>query len=355
MLAAIRKAEKSITFETFAMATAPKNLNDQPLSIADHFFRAMAARARAGVQVKVILDAIGCRKVQKEDIAMLRKAGAEVVIFHPPNPFRPWRWNNRTHRKILVVDGQIAYTGGAGFGYTWNGDAHTKKHWRDNQYEITGPAVADFQRSFCENWKENTGEELQGFSYFPPLRATGPTRMQVVWDSPADRRHPIAHSVLATINGARESLFIQQAYFVPNTDFRKALLAAAARGVKITVMVPNETIDSKPTRHASQIHWKRYLAAGIQLYQYEKARLHTKVIVADARLSIVGSANLDGRSFFINDENNLHVDSRVFAREQLRIIRKDLLHSTRITPANLSSLKPPFYQTIFARLLEEQL
>lgn len=346
MLAAVKSARKSITFETFAFVDAP---------VTRRFSRALAEKAKAGIPVKMILDDVGSAKAGEGNVRLMREAGVELHFFHPINILRPQISNNRTHRKILVVDGKLAYTGGAGFAFAWSGDAHNEKHWRDTQYEIKGPAVSSFQKAFRENWFELTGENLKGTSYFPRLKPAGSMPVQVVHDSPWDKEHPIAHSVLAAINGSRKSLLLQQSYFVPNREFREALLKAASRGVKIEVMVPNHLVDSKPTRYASQNHWAGLLKGGIRIFQYETTMMHSKLLVADDRISIVGSGNLDDRSFFINDEINLHVDSKSFAREQTRMFRKDLSKCREITSLTLSKVLEPGYKRFFARFIESHL
>lgn len=346
MLAAVKKAKRTITFETFAFVDAP---------VTREFSDALAAKAREGVAVHMILDKVGSRKAGKDNLKFLREAGVDLHFFHPVNYFFPQRSNNRTHRKILVVDGHIAFTGGAGFAHAWSGNAHSPQHWRDTQYEVRGPAVTLFQKSFNENWKELTGTELRGILYFPSLPSAGSDRVQVLSDSPFDDTQAIAHSFLAAINGARESLVMEQSYFVPNTDFRNALLRAAARGVKIEVLVPNHLVDSKPTRYASQNYWAPFLKSGIRIYEYVPTMMHCKLLVADGRFSIVGSANLDNRSFFINDEINLHLDSPAFAREQTLMFRRDLTKAREITLKILPEVLAPGYKRFFARFIESQL
>ena len=190
MLVAIAKARTSITFETFAFVNAP---------ITTAFSTALAAKAREGVAVHMILDDTGSRKAGEANVKLLRESGVQLHFFHPINPLFPRISNNRTHRKILVVDGHTAFTGGAGFAFAWTGNAHTPKHWRDTMYEIRGPAVAEFQKSFSENWHELTGVKLQGSSYFPNPAPAGPYRVQVISDGPAHRAHhqggaPKAHA-----------------------------------------------------------------------------------------------------------------------------------------------------------------
>ena len=346
MLAAVKSARHSITLETFAFVEAP---------ITSIFSQALAERAEAGVPVKVILDKVGSAKVGKANIALMRSAGVELYFYHPLHIFRLRNSNNRTHRKILVIDGKVAFTGGAGFAHAWTGNAEGPQNWRDTQYEIRGPAVARFQESFSENWYELTGKELRGISYFPKLPAVGQTLVQVVSDSPQDQRHPLAHGILAVIQAAQKSLILQQAYFIPNRFFREALLEAAARGVKVEVLMPNHEVDSKPTRWASQNHWRGLLEGGIRLYQYEATMMHSKLLVADNSLVVVGSGNFDNRSFFINDEVNLHVSSRQFALEQVAMFREDLLRSREVTLENLEEVLEPGYQRFLARFFEGQL
>lgn len=346
MLEAVKKARRSITFETFAFVDAP---------ITRDFAAALAAKAREGVAVHMILDKVGSRQAGKANVELLREAGVDLRFFHPINFLFPRLSNNRTHRKILVIDGGLAYTGGAGFALAWSGNAHSPKHWRDTQYELRGPAVTLMQESFSENWHELTGSQLQGSSYFPPLSPAGPYPVQVLSDGPFAEDQGIALSFLAAINGARKSLVMEQSYFVPNSDFRKALIRASARGVNIEILVPNHLVDSKPTRYASQNHWAGLLRSGIRIYQYEPTMMHCKLLVADGRFSIVGSANLDDRSFFINDEINLHVDSPEFAREQTAMFRRDLKSAREVTLENLPKILAPGYKRFFARFIESQL
>ena len=346
MLSAVKGAKQSITLETFAFVNAP---------VTREFSLALAAKAREGIAVKVILDDVGSANAGDDNIRLMREAGVALYLYHPVNILRPRYSNNRTHRKILVVDGWVAFTGGAGFAFAWSGNAENPQHWRDTQYEIKGPAVSRFQEAFCENWYGLSGEELRGTSYFPKLKSVGPTWVQVVYDDPWNPAHPIAHGVIVAINGAKESLILQQSYFVPNRGLRDLLIEAVVRGVKVEVMVPNHLVDSKPTRYASQNHWAELLRGGVRLYQYEATMMHGKLLVADGRLSIVGSANLDDRSFFINDEINLHVDSRDFAREQVAMFRRDLRRCREVTLVNLPGILEPGYKRFFARFLESQL
>ena len=346
MKEAVKSARRSITLETFAFVNSP---------VARSFSLALADRARAGVAVKVILDRVGSTKAGVKNLDLMREAGVDVRFFHPVNFLRPRYSNNRTHRKILVVDGRVAFTGGAGFAHAWRGNASRRGEWRDTQYEIRGPAVRAFQEAFRENWQELSGEEIRGASYFPRLVPVGERRVQVVADDPWREGTAVASGFVAAINGARRSLVLQQSYFIPNRGFRNLLIKAAERGVKVEVMVPDEGIDSRATRQASQNHWGELLRAGIRIYQYERSMMHGKLLVADGHFSIVGSANLDDRSFFINDEINLHVDSPAFAREQLAMFRRDCKQCREITLTNLKSVLEPGYKRFFMRFVESQL
>jgi len=346
MLKAIESARTSITFETFAYVDGP---------ITRTFTQALAKKAREGIPVLMIVDDVGSRYIGKHNEALLRKAGVYYHTYHPLGPLRLIRYNNRTHRKILVVDGKEGFTGGAGFALAWEGNAHSPEHWRDTQYGITGPAVAQLQQAFAENWEELTGQTLAGPTYFPALEATGPHLAQFVYDSPRTPSNPIAHTFLHGINSARESLVFEQSYFVPNKTFRQAIIAAAQRGVKVTMLVPSDKIDSPFCRYASQNSWKDLLTAGVRLYQYTPTMMHGKLMIADGQLSVIGSGNMDDRSFYINDEVNLHVLSPSFAKEQLRMFHRDLAQAEEITLTNLKSVLAPLPHRILARLIAPQL
>lgn len=346
MLQAIQDAKHSITFETFAYV---------PGQVATDFTNALVLKAQEGVQIHVILDAIGSADLGTSHLKPMRYHGIEVYFYQPYLTLNTKAMNNRTHRKILITDGRVAFTGGAGFANSWLGNARDESEWRDTQYRIEGPAVAQLQQCFNENWKKLNGKALNGPLYFPTHSSKGPFRAHFVTDSPENHRHPIAHSMLAVINAAEKSLVMEQSYFVPNRIFREALVRAAKRGVRIHIIVPSEKIDSKPTRHASQNHWAKLLRAGIRLYQFDPTMMHAKLLVADDRFTITGSANLDDRSFFINDEVNLHVDSSSFAREQTAVFQRDLERCREITLANLTSLLAPWHQRLGARLISPHL
>ena len=334
MLEAIQGARHSITFETFAfMSSTP----------AYYFSLALAERARAGVKVHMILDGIGSRNLGSTCENILRKAGVELHVYRPLNLLRPRYSNNRTHRKILVVDGKVGFIGGAGFADAWMGHAQSPERWRDTQYEIRGPAVAQLQRSFLDNWRELTGTELHGPAYFPEPPPAGPLRAQVTTAAPRDGQANVASSYLLAISAARKSLLIEHSYFSPNPTLLDALLDAARRGVRIELLVPGAHTDATLIRTLGRLTYPQLLDAGIRIWEYQPTMMHGKLIVVDNHLVIAGSANFDDRSFFINDENNLHVLSPAFAREQSAMFERDKAHSREITPAPppLPPGKPP--------------
>lgn len=333
MLQAIRDAKETITFETFAYV---------PGYVATDFTNALALKAQSGVKVHMILDAVGSDHLGKEHLDPLRASGVEIHFYQPYLTLNTKAMNNRTHRKILITDGRTAFTGGAGFADSWRGDARDENEWRDTQFLIEGPAVTQLQRCFLENWKKVSRTPLTGPGYFPPLSRKGSLRAHFVTDSPENHAHPIAHSMLAAINGAEKSLLLEQPYFIPDRTFRDAFARAVARGVEVKIIMASEKIDSKPCRHASQNYWAMLLSAGVKLYQFEPSMMHAKLLVADSRFSIIGSGNLDDRTFFLNDEVNLHVDSASFAREQTAIFEKDLKRSREITLDTLPQFLAPW-------------
>ncbi|MDA0768421.1 MAG: phosphatidylserine/phosphatidylglycerophosphate/cardiolipin synthase family protein, partial [Verrucomicrobia bacterium] len=346
MLEAIKNARKSVTFETFAfMSSTP----------AYYFCLAMAERARAGVKVHVILDGVGSRNLGDTCKNILTEAGVELHYYRPYNLLRP-RWsNNRTHRKILVVDGNLAYTGGAGFADGWMGHAHTPDHWRDTQYEIRGPAVAQLQHVFIDNWRELTGRQLSGPDYFPLLRPAGPMKAQLTLGAPLEKGDTIAQTYLLAIAAARHSLLIEHAYFIPFPALRKAVADAARRGVRVEIITPGPHIDVPLCRTAARLSYPDLLKAGARIWEFAPTMMHGKLIVIDDHLVIAGSANFDDRSLFLNDENNMHVLDRAFAQEQIAMFERDKARSVEITPADLRAHLFNLPSRAAAHLLSPQL
>jgi cardiolipin synthase A/B len=322
MLSAIRAARKSIDFETYIFWDG---------EIAKQVTEALAERAQAGVTVNVILDAQGTGKMGSENLARLEAAGAHVVKYHSIVWLDPRRYNNRSHRKLLVIDGKIGFVGGVGIADEWLGDGESPEHWRDNHYKVTGPVVAQLQAVFMDNWLKTRGEVLHGPEYFPPLAATGPFTAQAFKSSPRQGDMDIHLMYLLAIASAQHSLLIENAYFLPDDLMRKELIDAAKRGAKVEIVVPGEHIDQKALRAASRKHWPELLKTGIKIYEYQPAMVHVKLMVVDGAFVSVGSGNFDLRSIRLNDEANMNVLNRSFASHQTRLFEADKRRSREIT------------------------
>ncbi len=322
MLEAIASARTSITFETFIYWSG---------AVGERFAIALAERARAGVAVHVLLDWVGSQPMDPGVLRRLRSSGIEVVRFHPPRWPHLTRMNNRTHRKLLVVDGRVGFTGGVGIADDWDGDGERPDHWRDTHYRIEGPVVAQLQSAFLDNWLKGCGALLHGDRYFPALEPAGDVPAQVFVSSPsggAESMHLMMNYALVC---AARSIRIATAYFVPDALTVAALLAAARRGVSVTVLVPGRRTDSTIARRASQHMWGRLLRGGVRIHTYLPCQFHWKALIVDDRWVSVGSTNFDNRSFRLNDEANLNVYAPAFAARQIELFEADLAHSRRVT------------------------
>jgi len=322
MLEAIRGARKSITFEMYIYWKG---------AIGEQFTAALEERARSGVKVHVMIDALGSQKIEKTVLGRLRDAGARVELYNPVRWDTIARMNNRTHRKIMVIDGAVGFTGGAGIGDEWSGDAQDANHWRDTHFRLEGPAVAQMQAAFMENWIEVTGEVLHGPEYFPELRPVGDELAQFVVSSPGGGGESAQLLYLMSIAAAQRSIQLSAAYFVPDDNEVRQLVEARERGVRVQIIVPGPATDSAAVRRASRSTWGELLRAGVEIYEYQPTFYHVKVMTVDGLWVTVGSTNFDTRSFSTNDEANLNVYDRAFAAEGERIFERDLGRSRRIT------------------------
>jgi cardiolipin synthase len=320
MLEAIESARASITFESFIFRDA----------IGGKFCKALTDAARRGVRVHILLDWIGSRTMDQGLLEATKKAGAQVRIYHELSWYHWRRLNNRTHRKLLIVDGAKGYTGGLGIGTEWTGHAQDPKHWRDTHYEVTGPVVAQMQSVFVDNWIKATGEVLHGEVYFPTLESTGDMDAQMFSSSPEGGSSSMHLMVLLAIAAATETIDIENSYFVPDALTIQTLVAARKRGVRVRVLVPNRHTDAKVGRWAAQALYAELLKAGIEIYEYEPTMLHCKIMVVDGGWTSVGSCNFDDRSFRLNDEANLNVFDKKFACLQMEHVDKDFAQSRRI-------------------------
>jgi cardiolipin synthase len=314
MLKEIANAKQTITFETYIYWSE---------TIGKEFSDALSERARAGVKVHVLLDFIGSIKMDNASMAAMEAAGVKLERFHKPVWWKLTKLNNRTHRKVLVVDGKVGFTGGVGIADQWRGTAQDKQHWRDTHFRVEGPVVGQMQAVFADNWTKATGVVLDGPAYFPPLTSKGSQAAQMFSSSPSGGSESMLLMYLMSITAAQHSIDLSSSYFVPDDLTIKALVAAAKRGVKIRIITPGDDIDSDVVRAASRARWGPLLQAGIAIAEYQPTMYHVKALTVDALMVSVGSTNFDNRSFSLNDEANLNVIDATFAKEQVKVFNAD--------------------------------
>ena len=322
MLQAIRSAQHSISFETYIYWSG---------NIGREFADALSERAKAGVKVHVLLDWVGSAKIDDSFLDEMRASGVEIRKFHKPNWYNLGRLNNRTHRKLLVVDGKTGFTGGVGIAPKWTGNGQDADHWRDSHFRVEGPVVAQMQAVFMENWLKVTGQVMHGEAYFPALQAMGDSDAQVFSSSPSGGSESMQLMYQLSITAAAHSIDLSSAYFVPDELTTQALTDALQRGVKIRIITPGEIIDTDTVRAASRGNWGPLLKAGAQIYEYQPSMYHCKVMIVDNLLVSVGSTNFDNRSFRLNDEANLNVYDAAFAQRQTFIFEADLKNARQVT------------------------
>ncbi len=322
MLASIRSAQHSINMETYIYWSG---------DIAKEFADALIERAHAGVKVHVLADWLGSTRMKQTLIEQLRNGGVRFEYFHPLRWYSIDRINNRTHRKLLIVDGKVAFNGGAGIADEWNGNATRPDHWRDMEFRVEGPAAAQMQAIFADNWLTTSGESLLGEDYYPVTPRTGDIAVQAFASSPDGGSINMQLLYLMAINGAQRSIDLESAYFVPGDLAMTALLDALHRGVKVRIVLPGPYVDSRVVRNASQQSWGVLLRAGAKFYQFQPSLFHNKLMVVDGYLTIGGSANFDNRSFQLNDESNLNMHDRAFAAHMTRVIEGDIARSREMT------------------------
>ena len=347
MLAAIRAARRTIDFESYIYWSG---------EIGQTFADALAERAKAGVEVRVLLDWLGSQKIEKRLLDEMRGAGVQIYLFHPLSWYDIARVNNRTHRKLLIVDGRIGFTGGVGIADKWQGHGQDADHWRDSHYRAEGPVVTQMQATFIDNWTKVSGHVLHGPAYLPSVEATGDAQAQMFSSSPQGGAESMQLMYLLVIAAASKSIDLASAYFVPDELTSDALIAAMKRGVRFRLIVPGPIIDTDVVRRASRSTWGPLLAAGAQIYEYQPTMYHCKVMIVDGLLVSVGSTNFDPRSFRLNDEANLNVYDRAFAAEQEKVFENDMAQSKRVTLQDWESR--PWHEKLMERaaaLLHAQL
>jgi cardiolipin synthase len=310
MLAAIRAAEKSVHMEAYIFWSD---------GVGNQFRDALAETARRGVEVRLLLDGVGSPKhLEQADVQAMRTAGCKVEFFRPVRPWMLDVINRRTHRRILVLDGRVGFTGGVGFAEMWAGDADSPEHWRDTQVRVEGPVVAQMQAAFQENWSEVTGDLLVGDRYFPLLPARGGVPAAVVASSPGFSSSAVQILYSVAISAAQKTISIANSYFVPNDASVDLLVAAAQRGVNVRILVPGEINDLPITKAGGRAKFGALLRAGAKIYEYVPTMMHSKTMVVDGLFATVGSTNFDNRSFRYNDELDLAIyDEGVAGRLEL--------------------------------------
>ena len=322
MLQAIRSAQKTINFETYIY------WSDE---IGREFSDALSERAQNGVKVHLLIDAVGSSRMDQVALDKMRRAGVEIRKYRPLHWYTLARFNNRTHRKLLVVDGKIGFTGGVGIADQWTGDAQNPQHWRDMHFRVEGPVVAQIQAVAIDNWIKATGKVLHGDDYFPPLEKMGEGSAQMFSSSPTGGSESMQLMYLLAFTAAQHSIYIASSYFVPDELMRETLVSALQRGVKVKIIVPGRHMDVEVVRRASRALWGDLLQAGAEIYEYQPTMYHCKMIIVDELLVSVGSTNLDERSLRLNDEANLNIYDRDFALEQIATFQQDLQHARNIS------------------------
>ena len=322
MLEAIRGATGAINMECYIF---------QPGKIADQFIAALSERALQGVNVTIVVDAIGSLSLWGSPVRRLRKAGCRIESYQRLRWYSLHRLNNRTHRELLVVDGRIAFVGGAGIADWWAYPGRHSRSWRDTMARIEGPVVAAIQGVAAENWLECCGEILTGPEYYPDLQPMGTTTAFMVKSSPSDRATASRVAFQLLMEGADHHVRIATPYFLPDRALRRALIGVARRGVNITIIVPGSATDQKWVRLASRRMWGQLLAAGIRIFEYRDTMMHAKVLVVDGVWSVMGTTNMDNRSFEHNDEDNVALLDRDVASRLSEDYQRDIEDSDEVT------------------------
>jgi len=322
LMDAVRSARRTITYAQYYYEDGP---------VARDLAEALAERCRAGLGVNVLLDAFGSLNMPREYADLMSVSGCHVAWFRPLGQYVFRRYLNRNHRRIVVVDGRVGFTGGAGVSRKWMGNGRTDGHWRDTDVRVEGPVVEYLQAAFAENWLEATGIVLGGEAYFPrPIEPRGQVYAQVARSSPAGGGAAMYTTFLLALSAARQSLLVTNPYFVLDDTMQEAVLRTVRRGVRVAVLVP-AAIDHNVVRQASRAQFGKLLRAGVEIYEYTPALLHAKTMVIDGVWATVGSTNLDNLSFAYNNELNLIVYDRGVAQQLVHVFNEDVGVSQRVT------------------------
>lgn len=322
MLEAIREARKTVNFEAYIVYSD---------FIGDQFRDAFCERARSGVEVRVLLDGIGSGwRLKNSDVRLMKDAGCKFAYYHPTHSWRVDRTNRRTHRRILVTDGKLGFTGAVGFAQKWSGHAQDKDHWRDAQMRIEGPLVGKLQAAFQEHWVKTFGEALTGAHQFPALASAGDLKAQVVMSrSFSVAPVPLLEGVAFT--AAQKNIWITNSYCTPTSDQVEQLVKAVQRGVDVRIILPGPNNDQPLTKSAGRAAYGQMLEGGVKIFEYQPTMIHEKSMVIDGLFSMFGSSNLDARSSEINEELDVVVYDQKFGREMETVFEKDLKQSREYT------------------------
>jgi cardiolipin synthase A/B len=340
MFEAVAQAKRVICIESYIFWKG---------TVGTQFTDLLCEKAKQGVVVNMLIDWLGSKDFDPKLLRRLEESKVNVYFYHPPRWYTLSRLNNRTHRKIMVIDGQIGFIGGVGIADEWRGNGLQAKRWRDTHYCVLGPVVGQFQSAFSDNWIMSQEEVPHGDMYFPSLErfSEAPAgdflvTAQMFKSSSDEGASSLRLLFLYSIAGAKRTIDIASPYFVPDTYTVEQLIKASQCGVRVRIMVPGSKIDSRVTRKASRAIWGELLQAGCEIYEYLPSMLHAKLMVVDEIWTCIGSANFDARSFRINDEANLNVLDKRFAKEQTRIFNVDIERSRQMTYKKW--MKRPFYK-----------
>lgn len=321
LLESIRTARKTIHFETYVWWDG---------DISTEVAEAFAARAREGLEVRIMIDAIGTQKMSKELRQMMKDAGCKVALYHPIRLIDIGQLNKRTHRKLAIFDGEVGYLFGHGISRLWLGHGQDKDHWRDTGVRLRGPIVNDVQAIFSQHWIEETGEVLLGDEYFPNLEPAGDCRMHVMSGAPLGGVSDLELMVKMALVAAQKELIIQNPYFIGDGEMVELLSRAVRRGVEVKIMVPGGVTDSPIVSHAGHRHFEAILDCGVRLFLYERTLIHQKIMIIDGIWSHVGSTNLDDRSFDINEEAGVGIIDEKVASTLKAAFEEDLKSCTEL-------------------------
>jgi len=346
MIDAIRQARETVNLEAYIFKQG---------EVADRMIAALAERAKAGVRVTIVMDAIGSFGAYRATRARLEESGRRVAAYQRFTWYRLARLNNRTHRELLIVDGDIAFVGGAGVADWWAKPQGDRPRWRDMMARIEGPVVSDIQGVFAENWLECCGEILVGAETYKPHRPVGEIAAFAIKSSPADRATASRALYQTLIEGANGKVLLSTPYFLPDRAFREAICRTTARGVQITVIVPGPRTDQRWVRLASRRMYGEMLDAGVRIFEYTPGMTHVKALLVDDLWAVVGTTNLDNRSFEHNDEVNVAFRSAAVNARLTCDFEDDLAHSNQIDPAEWK--RRPLWEKVIgtgAWILERQ-